>query len=127
MNNYGPLSSGPEDLHVAIAGFMEPGPPDVFTTTGPFFQFDFANQVVRVQVGYTSGNDLTNMQAMTWLGRNLEDFLMPEGSTWTWTLPSGDTVNLLTPSSGTANGDPHFTRWGQPHHDSFHGECKFLF
>mmetsp|Transcript_17960 Transcript_17960/g.48818 ORF Transcript_17960/g.48818 Transcript_17960/m.48818 type:complete len:296 (-) Transcript_17960:770-1657(-) len=29
-------------------------------------------------------------------------------------------------ASGGANGDPHFLRWGQKYHDSFHGECDLV-
>jgi len=39
------------------------------------------------------------------------------------TRPPSDCLSL---SRGGDSGDPHFLRWAQQHHDSFHGECDLL-
>ena len=118
--------AGPFDLTVAIPGFNPPGFADVVATATPFVASPLVGLDFSIDQDYVNGAPFAITAALTWFGTDLATIGMAPGTTVTWgVLASAESIIFTAAASGSANGDPHFVRWGHSHHDSFHGECKY--
>lgn len=97
------------------------------TSSGGYISFNPSNNAIVVSRDYVPGDPLEGTS--TFANTTYADLgiTVAGGYTRDWTLTNGDiiriNVNPASPVSGGANGDPHFVRWGQDHHDTFHGGC----